>query len=232
MESEVVDLDVGDSSKEATTPIGRGGLDLEAPASYKLPGFARMNLKNLTNNLKGRIAEALVESIFREAGYTVSRLGRESQVHRLMKRGRDEFLPDFLAWRHVAGREEPGLLRLLAIEAKYRGKLSEFLRRDAVEEFSRIREQWGDLYVVFVTDDPAEGRSCFQVVHLTGYVSRTEPVTTDLAELPGLGIDAAIVEPHEALARRVFGLLTATLLIEPTAGGGAYDSKAEPTRDA
>lgn len=30
------------------------------------------------SNLKGRIAEALVESIFRQAGYTVSRLGRES----------------------------------------------------------------------------------------------------------------------------------------------------------
>ena len=55
-----------------------------------------------TQYLKGRIAEAFVESIFRRAGYTVSRVGRESQVHRLVKLGADEFLPDFLVRKRVA----------------------------------------------------------------------------------------------------------------------------------
>ena len=33
------------------------------------------------NDLKGRMAEALVESIFRRAGYRVAQVGRESHVH-------------------------------------------------------------------------------------------------------------------------------------------------------
>ena len=38
-------------------------------------------------DLKGRVAEAFVETIFRRAGYTVSRIGRESQGQRLREGG-------------------------------------------------------------------------------------------------------------------------------------------------
>jgi dihydrodipicolinate reductase len=53
------------------------------------------------NGLKGRIGEALVEGILREARFKVSRLGRESQVQQLLKTGSSEFLPDFLIWTPV-----------------------------------------------------------------------------------------------------------------------------------
>jgi hypothetical protein len=53
------------------------------------------------NDLKGRVAEALVESIFRRASYRVARVGRESQVHGLVKIGAGEFAPDFLVWKQV-----------------------------------------------------------------------------------------------------------------------------------
>src|SRR5215472_19219479 len=38
-------------------------------------------------NLKGRVGEALVENIFRRAGYKVARLGRESQVQQMLRTG-------------------------------------------------------------------------------------------------------------------------------------------------
>lgn len=49
--------------------------------------------------LKGRIGEGFVEAILRRAGYFVARVGRETQMPRLMKSGTDTYLPDLLAWR-------------------------------------------------------------------------------------------------------------------------------------
>ena len=37
------------------------------------------------NNIKGRIAEALVESIFRRAEFKMTRFGRESDLRGMMK---------------------------------------------------------------------------------------------------------------------------------------------------
>jgi hypothetical protein len=104
--------------------------------------------------LKGRIAEALVESILRRAGYQVSRLGRESQVHRLIKVGADEFLPDFLVWKPVSGDAmDRHLHRLLTVEVKYRANLIEFLRRHAPAVLAEIKEQWpADLHEVPALD--------------------------------------------------------------------------------
>lgn len=61
-----------------------------------MAGRTRARSGDQSNHLKGRIAEAFVEAIFQRAGYSVSRVGRESQVQRLVKIGTDEFLPDFL----------------------------------------------------------------------------------------------------------------------------------------
>src|SRR5947207_15709427 len=49
--------------------------------------------------LKGRIGEGFVEAILRRAWYFVARVGRETQMPRLMKSGTDTYLPDLLAWR-------------------------------------------------------------------------------------------------------------------------------------
>jgi len=49
--------------------------------------------------LKGRMAEALVEAVFKRAKYTVARVGRETQIPALVRTGRTEFMPDFVVWR-------------------------------------------------------------------------------------------------------------------------------------
>ncbi len=154
------------------------------------------------NVLKGRIAEALVESIFRQAGYTVSRLGRESQVQRLMKIGADEFAPDFLVWKPVTSSPSThDLHHLLTVEVKYRASLGEFLRRDAAVLFSETSRQWPGLYFILVTDAPEDGRSCFQAVCVRDYVSTADvPTTVDLHQLPALDIYRSTVEEHEVAA--------------------------------
>src|SRR5262245_42996478 len=152
--------------------------------------------------LKGRIAEAFVENILRRAGYRVSRLGRETQAQRLLKINDDEFLPDFLAWKAVP---TPGverrLHRLLMIEVKYRAGLPDYLRREGHTVFGQVSEQWPELYFVFVTDQPVEGRSCFQVVDLATY-SPGRPITTaDLHDVHDLDIFPSTVAEYESLVR-------------------------------
>ena len=161
------------------------------------------------NALKGRIAEALVESIFRQAGYTVSRLGRESQVQRLVKLGGDEFAPDFLVWKSVASSGAAhDLHQLLTVEVKYRANLVEFLRRDAAELFEDAKRAWPNLYFVLVTDEPDDGRSCFQAVALRDFEPAAGvPMTTDLHQLAVLDIYRRTVEEHEDLARTLFAAL-------------------------
>jgi hypothetical protein len=155
--------------------------------------------------LKGRIAEAFVEAIFRRAGYTVSRIGRESQVQRLIKIGTDEFLPDFLV-RKPVGREKSDrpLHRLVPVEAKYRRDVTGFLRRYGKELFGRVSPHWPDLCFVFVTDSPEAGRSCFQLLdlwHRDGFEPR------DLETVADLDIFATTVREYEALVLQIFPLL-------------------------
>jgi hypothetical protein len=161
-----------------------------------------------TNALKGHIAEALVENILRRAGYKVSRLGRESQIHRLLKIGADEFLPDFLVWKKVdRSNSERFLHRLLMIEVKYRANLAEYLRSDADAAFSRVQEQWPELFFVFVTDNPDPARSCFQVVDLSDYKSGAPIRTTNLEALSTLDIYPSTVAEYENLVGQIFSLL-------------------------
>jgi len=161
---------------------------------------------SLINHLKGRIAEALVESIFRQHGYKVSRLGRESQVRRLTKVNCDEFLPDFLVWK-VAKGASLDRHRMLNIEAKYRANLRSFLQRHGVDVLSRAQQRWPTLYFVFVTDVPDAGRSCFQTVRLRDYTPGSIPTTVDLHEVRELGISRSTVTKHEVMVRQLFATL-------------------------
>ena len=165
----------------------------------------RGNAFDHVNNLKGRIAEALVEGIFRRAGYVVSRTGRESQVQRLIKIGPDEFLPDFLIRKEVR-RDEAGrpLHRLLPLEVKYRRDIPAFLDRYGREFFDRLSAQWPDLSVVFVTDHPASGLSCFQIVEVS--VGRSAGIQ-DLHAVKDLDIYENTVREYEALVRQIFPLV-------------------------
>jgi hypothetical protein len=158
------------------------------------------------NNLKGRFAEAFVESIFRRAGYHVARTGRESQVPGLVRRGPGEFTPDFLLWRKV---QEPDLHRLLALEVKYRANVVRFVEEEVDALAERVRPQWPELYCVVVTDTPDNGRSCFQAFTLKDWPAggaRGELV--DLHKLPELEIYPTTVAEYEALVRATFGLLS------------------------
>ena len=160
------------------------------------------------DGIKGRFAEALVEGIFKRAGYQVSRLGRGSHVQRLVKIGPDEFLPDFLVWKPVDGVDsERPLYRVLTVEVRYRANLGDFLKRYGAAVFSTLREQWPDLYFVFVTDNLEGERSCFQVVDLREVTPGGESMTTDLYQRQELGIWRKTVEEYESLVMQVFPLL-------------------------
>lgn len=160
------------------------------------------------SGLKGRIAEALVEAIFQRAGYLVSRVGRESQVPRLVKIGRDEFLPDFLLRKPVAGTTpRRSLHRLIPVEVKYRASVEESLRSHGDELLSRVGKQWPELCVVFVTDQPAPGRSCFQVIDLAARRPGETLVSVDLHQVRELDIYATTVREYEGLVKQIFPLL-------------------------
>jgi hypothetical protein len=164
------------------------------------------------NDLKGRMAEALVESIFRRAGYRVARVGRESHVHELVKVGRGEFSPDFLIWRQVVenGAAQPVLLhRLLALEVKYRSNLPEFVRTRVDPLIAQVGDQWPELYCILVTDKPEDGRSCFQVLDLKNHTAGQTPALANLHELPCLDIFKTTVQEYEGLVKDIFALLNA-----------------------
>ena len=160
------------------------------------------------DDLKGRIAEALVESIFRRASYRVARVGRESSVQGLVKVGASEFSADFLVWKQVSD-DSPDrhLHRLLTIEVKYRSNLPEFIKRNLEPLVEKVRPQWPELYCVFVTDNPEDARSCFQVFDVKNHMPGTAPILLDLHQLPGLDIFRTTVEEYEGLVRQIFPLL-------------------------
>jgi hypothetical protein len=158
--------------------------------------------------LKGRMAEALVEGIFKRAQYTVARVGRETQMPALMRTGRAEFMPDFVVWRAL---DEPSLghhsYRLLAIEVKYRADLEEYLRHDSPSRSPEVAQQWPELYEIIVSDRPEPGRSCFQAVHVSALPDGLPAITRDLHRVPDLDIYRKTVEEYEGLVREIFPIL-------------------------
>jgi hypothetical protein len=160
------------------------------------------------NALKGRIAEALVEGIFRRAEYQVALVGRESRVQHLLKVGPDEFLPDLLVWKPVGP-----LHRLVAIEVKYRAHIERF-HLQVMAKVSKAVKQWPSLYFVFVTDSPEDGRSCFQAVDMRQYSPDKPPDMTDLANASELDIWRRNVEEHENLVKLIFPLLNSLPRVE------------------
>src|SRR5262245_55148839 len=114
--------------------------------------------------LKGRIAEAFVEAIFRRAGYRLSSPAGEKQMPQLVGIGAGEFLPNFLLHRPPAATpSDRPPRRWVPVAVKYRASIEEFLQSQG-GLLLRVGEQWRELCIVVVTDHPASGRSCFQVV--------------------------------------------------------------------
>ncbi|PYN27161.1 MAG: hypothetical protein DMD99_03180 [Candidatus Rokuibacteriota bacterium] len=153
--------------------------------------------------VKSRIAEALVESIFRRARYQIRPFRNNTSPLRF---GREDFSPDF----RVTSEADNGLEYL--VEVKYRPSAYQFVsvenQRGERSIFFMARRQWPNLYFVLVTDRPEAGRSCFQAIAF-GSMRPGEPFrTVDLAELKELKIFQQNIEDHEELIRRIFTLLT------------------------
>ena len=165
--------------------------------------------------IKGRIAEALVESMFRRALYRMTRFGRESDPRGIPKLLKDvDFVPDFLALKENLGRrEEPGMYQTFLIEAKYRSDLDRYLalqeRGGEKSPLARSKAKWPNLYVIFVTDRPGAGRSCFQALDLRAFEPGGPVTTRPLYEIQALDIYPNNVIEHEELAKQLFGLLLA-----------------------
>lgn len=154
---------------------------------------------------KSRVAEALVESIFRRARYEVIPYRREGAAG--LRIGRDDFSPNFRVRLDGAAP-----VREFLIEARYHPSIGQFL---SVEEqrgerslFQLARRQWPDLYFVLVSDRPESGRSCFQAFPLSAWAPGMRCQTTDLARLEEMGIFPHNVTDHEQLIRRIFALLS------------------------
>jgi hypothetical protein len=132
--------------------------------------------------------------------------------------GADEFLPDFLVRKRVArGTSDRPLHKLVPIEVKYRHDVSAFLRNSGKDLFVQVARSWPDLCFVFVTDNPAPGRSCFQVIDLWRHDAEGP---RDLHTIDDLEIFETTVLEYESLVRQIFPLLggdraAATALPEP-----------------
>jgi hypothetical protein len=155
---------------------------------------------------KSRIAEALVESIFRRARYDVAPHRPSASPLRL---GREDFSPDF----RISQTSPEGGDREFLVEVKYRPSVEQFIsvenQRGERSIFLLARRQWPSLYFVLVTERPQPGRSCFQAVAFESLRTGEPFRTVDLGEVKEFGLFPHNIEDHEELVRRIFALLTA-----------------------
>ncbi len=156
--------------------------------------------------VKSRVAEALVESIFRRARYQIKPFRNNTSPLRF---GREDFSPDFRVSSEADGESAGGEF---LVEVKYRPSAYQFVsvenQRGERSIFYMARRQWPNLYFILVTDRPENGRSCFQAIAF-GSMRPGEPFrTVDLVELKELRIFQHNIEDHEELIRRIFALLT------------------------
>ena len=153
---------------------------------------------------KSRIAEALVESIFRRARYDVAAFKTDQA---LLRFGREDFSPLFRVSQRVDGED-----RSYLIAVKYRPSAEQFIsvenQRGERAIFQMMRRHWPTLYFVLVTERPEAGRSCFQVVPFET-MRPGESRTVDLLQVKELQLYPHNLEDHEELTRRIFGSLNA-----------------------
>jgi hypothetical protein len=159
-------------------------------------------------DIKARIAQALVESIFRRAGFSLTPVGPREASPRM---GREELVPDFFAIR-VPPEGKPPEQPAKLVEVRYRPQVAQYLaiegQRGLQSTFAHAKRQWPGLMFVFVTDHPETGRSTFQVLDLEPWSAGDPVLAIDLFNHAGLDIYRQNVAEHEELARRIFTLLT------------------------
>jgi hypothetical protein len=155
--------------------------------------------------IKGRISVALVESIFRRAGFSLAPPVAAETTQRL---GREDLIPDFQAIHGTVSTAQASRV----VEVRYRPQVAQYLliesQRGPHSLFAVAKRHWPTLVFVFVTDHPEAGRSCFQVVDLGDWALGGAVTAVDLHAHDELRIFRQNVEEHEALLRRMFALLT------------------------
>jgi hypothetical protein len=154
-------------------------------------------------DLKNQVAIVLVESIFRRAGYHLMAFrGQEIPPHL----GRED-VPDFRIVPATRGEIESR-----PVKVRYRRQVAQYLavegRRGARSFLALAKQYWPGLLVVFVTDEPEPGRSCFRVLDLASWTQADAPALVDLFAHPGLNVYQVNVEEHDVLARRLLNLLS------------------------
>src|SRR5438093_11498039 len=154
--------------------------------------------------VKSRIAEALVEAIFRRARYQIRPFRNNTSPLRF---GREDFSPDFRVSSELESENSGEFL----IEVKYRPSAYQFVsvenQRGERSIFHMARRQWPTLYFILVTDRPEAGRSCFQAIPFSRLTPGEPFRTVNLDALRELRIFKNNIEDHEELVRRIFGLL-------------------------
>lgn len=146
--------------------------------------------------LKASVAQVLVESIFRRAGYRTARrrpsLGAdESRSH------------DLFVWKPIDADDGfPAIHRLARVAVEYREDVETALLDDA-----RLATDSADVYRVFVTDNPARGRACFQVV-TPGDAARLPWATVDLHQADDLDFLPRAVAEYDTLVRMTFPVMS------------------------
>jgi hypothetical protein len=117
-------------------------------------------------------------------------------------------MPDFIAVPPIT-REQLGPR---PVKVRYRRQVGQYLtvegRRGVRSFFALAKQHWPGLVVVFVSDEPEPGLSCFRVLDLATWSPGGAPALVDLSVHPSLNIYQLNVEEHEALARRIMGLLS------------------------
>jgi hypothetical protein len=158
---------------------------------------------------KSRIAEALVESIFRRARYSIGPYRRDG-VALAIRVGRDDLSPDF----RVRVASDDGT-RAFPVHVRYHPQVDQFLAMESQRGERAVlrmaQRHWPDLRFILVGERPEGGRSCFQAGHLPAYDAGGGAYRSqDLAAVAEVGIFAHNVADHEELLRRIFAHLSGT----------------------
>lgn len=168
------------------------------------------------DGLRDRIAESLVERIFRRAGYHAVRVPREGRALSVPERAcggltaceDGDALPDLLLCKDLPAAElGPSRHRLLAVDVAYRADIGRALVEER-EALARSAGAWGDRYLVFVTDRPEPGRACFQVVDARRCLAGAPAASRDLHRASELDLSWAAVEECERLVTLTFPVLS------------------------
>ena len=145
--------------------------------------------------LKAGVAQVLVEGIFRRAGYQTVRA-----------RPRDDRPPptrDLFVWKPIGHDGGIPIHRLARVAVEY----SDDVERAVREEAAQVSAERADMYLVFVTDRPAPGRACFQVVP-PAERSALPWATVDLDEADDLDFLRSTGDEYDRLVHITFPVLS------------------------